>query len=346
MIILGQWLGAWSAADHQTALKEARDLYSCGEHNKDGATIAAAHLAFSMSLTVLGDPLGARRHLEQGLQINKFALPSRPPFLFSDRDGRVSSLTYLHDCSLLLGLPDQAAAAAAQAEAAAQEAEALVPSQSYSRALAQNHLLRMHAFGGDVQKTMAVGSALLQLSQDNGYPYFIGTSKIYVGWALVQGGEFLRGIELYLKGMEQLRSIGANCWLPRYFALLAECYERAGEIGRAQEAIAEALKNVETSGERIWEAEIYRLKGRFLMLAGATAREAETCFVKGMTIANRQQAKLLELRAATGLAELLTRNGKTKRARQVLAPVYGSFSEGFRCKDMVEAKALLEELQK
>ena len=233
MIILGQWLGAWSAADHQTALKEARALCAWGERNKDVAAIAVSHFSFGMTLTVLGDLAGARRHLEQGLQINKFTLPSRPPFLFSDGDGRVSSLTYLHDCLLLLGLPDQAAAAAAQAEAAAQEAAARIPSQSYSRALAQNHLLRMHVFGGDVQKAMAVGSALLQLSQDNGYPYFIGTSTIYVGWALVQGGEVLRGIELYLKGMEQLRSIGANCWFPRYFALLAECYGQAGELGRA-----------------------------------------------------------------------------------------------------------------
>jgi predicted ATPase len=187
---------------------------------------------------------------------------------------------------------------------------------------------------------------LLQLSQDNGYPYFIGTSTIYVGWALVQGGEVQRGIELYLKGMEQLRSIGANCWLPRYFALLAECYERAGEIWRAQEAIVEALKNVEKSGERIWEAEIYRLKGRFLMLAGATAREAEACFVKGMKIANHQQAKLLELRAATALAELLMRNGKTKRARKVLVPIHGSFSEGAHHTDLVKAKALLDRLQR
>ena len=247
---------------------------------------------------------------------------------------------------LLLGLPDQAGVVAAQAEAAAQETEARIPSQSYSRALAQNHLLRMHVFGGDVQKAMAVGSALLQLSQDNGYPYFIGTSTIHVGWALVQGGEVVRGTELYLNGMEQLRSIGANCWFPRYFALLAECYERAGKIGCAQEAIAEALKGIEKSGERIWEAEIYRLKGRLLMRTAAAAREAEACFVRGMTIANRQQAKLLELRAATGLAELLMRNGKTKRARKVLGPIHDSFREGSHHADIVKAKALVDRLQK
>jgi len=346
MIILGQWLGAWSAADHPIALKEARDLFAWGEHNKDVAAMAVSHFTFGMSFMVLGDLVSARRHFEQGLQINKFALPNRPPFLFSDRDGRVSSLTYLHDCLLLLGLPDRAAAIAQKAEAAAQESEVLTQSQSYSRALAQNHLLRMHVFGGNVQKAMAVGSALLQLSQHNGYPYFIGTSTIYVGWALTQDGEFSQGIKLYLNGMEQLRSIGANCWFPRYFALLAECYERAGDIERAREAIVEALKNVEKSDERVWEAEIYRLKGRFLMLTGVTAREAEACIVKGIKIARQQQAKLLELRATTSLAELLTRNGKMGRARQVLYPIYDSFGEGLHHTNLVEAKALLDKLPK
>jgi class 3 adenylate cyclase/DNA-binding response OmpR family regulator/tetratricopeptide (TPR) repeat protein len=346
MIILGQWLGAWSAADHQTALKEARALYDWGEHNKDAAAMAVAHFSFGMTLAVLGDLVGSRRHLDQGLQINKFALPNRPPFLFSDEDGRVSSLTYLHDCLLLLGFPDQAEVAVRQAEAVAHEAWVSAKSTSYSRALAQNHLLRTYVFAHDVKKAAEIGASLLQLSQENGYPYFAGTSMFHLGWALSQGDESARGIELCLKGMEQLRSIGANCWFPRYFALLAECYERAGEIGRAQEAIAAALKNVEKSGERIWEAEIHRLKGRLLMRTRATAREAEACFVKGMKIASHQQAKSLELRAATGLGKLLMQNGKMERARKVLAPVYGSFSEGFRCKDMVEAKTLLDRLQK
>ncbi len=346
MIILGQWIGAWSAADHQTALKEARALYDWGEHNKDAAAMAVAHFSFGMTLAVLGDLVGSRRHLDQGLQINKFALPNRPPFLFSDEDGRVSSLTYLHDCLLLLGFPDQAEVAVRQAEAVEHEAWVSAKSTSYSRALAQNHLLRTYVFAHDVKKAAEIGASLLQLSQENGYPYFAGTSMFHLGWALSQGDESARGIELCLKGMEQLRSIGANCWFPRYFALLAECYERAGEIGRAQEAIAEALKNVEKSGERIWEAEIHRLKGRLLMRTRATAREAEACFVKGMKIASRQQAKLLELRAATGLGKLLMQNGKMERARKILAPIYGSFSEGFRCRAIVEAKALLDELPK
>jgi predicted ATPase len=78
------------------------------------------------------------------------------------------------------------------------------------------------------------------------------------------------------------------------------------------------------------------------MRTGTAAREAEACFVKAMTIANHQQAKLLELRAATGLAELLMRNGKTKRARKVLGPIHDSFSEGSHHADLIKAKALVD----
>jgi hypothetical protein len=112
LIMLGQCVGAWSAANHQSALKLAGELHSRGDHNKDMAAQAVAHFMFGMSLVVLGDLLGARSHLEHALRINRFTLPSQPPVLFSDMEGRISSLTYLHDYLLLLGLPEQAAAVA------------------------------------------------------------------------------------------------------------------------------------------------------------------------------------------------------------------------------------------
>jgi predicted ATPase len=179
-----------------------------------------------------------------------------------------------------------------------EEGGATTPSRSYSRALAQNHMLRMHVFERDVQKVAAMGAALLRLSKDQDFPYFIGTSMIYTGWAWAMRGEAEQGIELCKKGIAQLRSIGTNCWFPRCFALLAECYQQAGDFERAGDAIAEALKTIQRTGERVWEAEIYRLKGRLLLLTGSSAHEAGDCFTKGLRIAREQKAKLLELRAA------------------------------------------------
>lgn len=337
LILLGLWTGDWCAADYQSALREAQELHSWGERNGNSAGLAVAHLAFGMTLTLLGNLPPARRHLEQALKINQFGVPGRHPFLFSDLDGRISSLTYLHDCLLLLGFPDQA-------EAVAKEAIALMPSQLYSRALAQNHTLRMYVFERDAQKAAATGSALLRLSEDQGYPYFIGTSMVSTGWAPARSGDTAKGIELCRKGMAQLRTIGANCWFPRYYALLAECYQQAGDPQRGCQAIAEAQKSIESTGERIWEAEILRLKGSLLLRPGSNGREAEACFVAALRRARGQEARLLELRAAASLADLLSRNGKVTRAREVLARTYQTFTEGFDCPDLRNARVLLDTL--
>ena len=337
LIIVGQWINAWSAADHQSALKEAQELYSWGERNNEPAARAVAHLAFGMSLTPLGDLVHARRHLEEGLQVNQFVLSGRQPFLASETDGPLLSLSCLHDCLLLLGFPDQA-------KAVANEAATLQPQQLYSRALAQFHMLRMHVFERDAIKAAEIGAAVLEVSQAHGYPYFIGTSMVYTGWALAQGGDSARGIEFCQSGLAQLRSIDANCWLPHYLALLAECYEQAGDTERGAQAVAEALQSVAATGEHVWEAEIYRLKGRLLLRAGGDAGAAQTCFAEALRKARGQEAKLLELRAAVSLADLLKRKGSPAQAREALAPVYASFTEGLDSIDLREAKTLLDSL--
>jgi predicted ATPase/DNA-binding response OmpR family regulator/class 3 adenylate cyclase len=343
LIILGQWLGAWSAADHQSALNQAQDLYACGERTDASSVSAVAHMTLGMTLALLGDLVAARRHFEQALQIDRFALPPREPPLFPDTHGRISSVTYLHDCLLLLGFPDQAQRMANHAEAVANETSTSTLSQSYSRALAQNHTLRMHVFRRDIKRVAVVGSALLQLSQEQGYPYFIGTAMIYTGWALAHDGETARGIDLCHQGMVQLRAIGANCWLPRYHALLAECHQQAGDFERGSQAIASALQGLEITRERIWEAEIYRLKGDFLLRAG-DLEQAQACFLNAISVARRQRARLLELRAATSLAPLFAQCGKSAKARQMLAKAYAWFTEGFDHADLQQARAVLETL--
>ncbi len=251
LIIDGQWVSAWVSADHRSALKQAQDLYAWGERNNDPVGIAVAHVDFGITLTTLGDLMKARCHLEQGLQINQFVLPGRQPFLASDSDGRNSALSFMHDCLLLLGFPDQAGAVA-------NEAAMLKPHHLYSRALAQIRALRMHVFGRDAARAAEIGAEVLRLSQEQGYPYFVGTSMVYTGWALAQGGDSTGGIEFCQSGLAQLRTLGANCWIPLLLTLLAECHEQSGDIGCAATVIAEALDNVEATDERVWQAEIYR----------------------------------------------------------------------------------------
>lgn len=289
-----------------------------------------------MTLTTLGQLTEARRHLDKALRINKFVLPGRQPFVASDVDGRISALSFMHNCLLLLGFPDQA-------EAAANEAATLTPNNLYSRALVQARLVRMHVLARDSSATAEGGRELLRLADRQGYPYFVGITNIYLGWAAAQRGESADGIESCQKGLAQLRAIGGKCWLPFHLALLAECYEQAGDDARATGAVSEALDAVAATGERLWHAEILRLKGRLLQ-ARADAAAAQACFVEALRLARRQGAKLLELRAACSLAELLKRADKCAQARDLLTPVYSSFTEGFTFIDLREAKTILDNL--
>ncbi|HLB78720.1 MAG TPA: hypothetical protein VJO72_16945, partial [Candidatus Dormibacteraeota bacterium] len=127
--------------------------------------------------------------------------------------------------------------------------------------------------------------------------------------------------------------------------LLAEAYGRAGQAEAGLAMLAEALEAVDKYGERFYEAELHRLKGELLLQQSAEFQgEAEACFHQALDVARRQQAKSLELRAAMSLARLWQRQGKRDAARELLAEVYGWFTEGFDTVDVQEAKALLEAL--
>jgi predicted ATPase len=290
-----------------------------------------------MSLTALGQFVQARRHLEQSLQINEFTFPGGRPFLFSDSEpGRISALSYLHYCLFLLGFVDQA-------KAIASEVMALTPQQLYTRVLAQIFILRMHVLERDTAKATQIGTTALALARELGYPYLIGTSSVHTGWALAQQGCAADGVELLKAGLAQLRGIGAKCWLPFYLALLAECHERAGDIESGILAVREALDIIEATGERFWETQICCLKGRFLYAAGDSGA-AQAWFTRAFDAARQQDAKLAQLQAAVKFADFLRREHRHVEAKEVLARIYASFTEGFDSADLREAKLLLDEL--
>ena len=149
------------------------------------------------------------------------------------------------------------------------------------------------------------------------------------------------------RGLAGWRATGAELVQPYFLALLAEAYEKAGQAEEGLLVLAEALALVRTSGERRKEAELYRLKGELLLARSPEHhRQAEACFHQALALARRQQAKSLELRAAMSLSRLWQQQGKRGEARELLAPIYGWFIEGFDTADLQEAKALLEELSR
>jgi predicted ATPase len=153
------------------------------------------------------------------------------------------------------------------------------------------------------------------------------------------------GIAQMRQGMTAWQATGAEVDRPYYLALLAEGYGKAGRAEEGLHILAEALAVTDAIEERYYEAELYRLQGE-LLLAGSREHhaEAEPCFRHALAIARRQQAKSWELRATMSLSRLWQRQGKRAAAHQLLAEIYGWFTEGFDTADLQEAKALLEEL--
>jgi predicted ATPase len=210
--------------------------------------------------------------------------------------------------------------------------------------------------------TQERAEAVITVSREQGFALYLAMGTILWGWALTEQGQREEGIAQMRRGLAAWRGIGNELLQPYYLALLAEAY---GTVGKGEEALAvldEALVLVNDKGERMWEAELYRLKGQLTLqkfqVSGSKFQvqespksevrspelEAEECFLKAIEIARKQSAKSLELRATVSLARLWQQQGKKKEARLMLADIYNWFTEGFDTKDLQEAKILLEEL--
>jgi predicted ATPase len=165
------------------------------------------------------------------------------------------------------------------------------------------------------------------------------------GWSLIAQQQGEDGIARIHQGLHAYQATGAAVGRPQYLALLAEAYGQGGQTEVGLTVLSEALTVVEQTEERSYEAEIHRLTGQLFMThSEAHHTEAEACFQHALAVARRQQAKSWELRAAMSLAQLWQQQGKRSAAYDLLAPVYGWFTEGFDTADLQEAQALLAEL--
>jgi tetratricopeptide (TPR) repeat protein len=228
----------------------------------------------------------------------------------------------------------------------------------------------VHLFRCEGQEAQAHAEALQTLTHEHGFAWWLGVGVSLQGWALVEcaalsGAREQREAELVQlrEGLAALRIMEAELLVPLFLGAVAQGYGQGGQAEDGLRVIAEALAMVEKNEERWTEADLYRLKGELTLQKQSRVRgpgsevtdgpassvqspesEAEECFVRAIEIAQKQQAKSLELRAVTSLARLWQQQGKTAEARELLAPVYNWFTEGFDTKDLQEAQALLDEL--
>jgi class 3 adenylate cyclase/predicted ATPase len=181
------------------------------------------------------------------------------------------------------------------------------------------------------------------MATEQGFPVWRAEATIYRGWAKVTNGNVMEGISLLRSGSAAYLATASEMWTPHHIALVARACEIAGQFEEAATLVNDALQIVARTGERWLAAELNRHKGRLLLRQGHS-EAAEELYRKALSIAAEQEAKLWELRAAASLARLRRDQGRRAEARDLLAPVYGWFTEGFDTTDLKEAKALLDEI--
>jgi predicted ATPase len=240
----------------------------------------------------------------------------------------------------LLGYPAQALARLHEALASAHEL-----SHPWTLSWAWCWAAYVYQFRRDVPAAHEQAKAAVALATEQGFPLLAAYGTSLRGWALAMQGQGEEGMAQVRQGIAAVRATGAALFVPYFCALLADVADHLGYTEDTLQVLAEAHILVEQHEERFWEAEIYRLRGVLLLRQPGTPQaKAETWLQRALDVARRQEAKSLELRAAMSLSRLWQRQGQRGEARELLAPIYGWFTEGFDTADLQEAQALLEEL--
>jgi class 3 adenylate cyclase/predicted ATPase len=319
------------------ALHLDEDLLRLSRQRNDSAGLVLAHYSSARNLMFAGRFGLSWTHLEEVFsfydRISQRSLISQAgddPYVAA---GGISALVVC-----CLGYPDRALA---RSKAAIDEAWRLAHPATSGSVLALGNMLV--SLLGDDAALNERAEQLVAIAAEQSFPWWGAQGAIYLGWSKAKGGDVVEGISLLRRGLSAHRATGAELWTPHHITRLAMACEIAGEFEEASFLLDEALKIVERTGERWFEAELNRNKGQLLLRQGHT-EAGEGLYCKALSIAREQEAKLWELRAAMSLAQLRRDRSRRAEARDLLAPVYGWFTEGFDTPDLKEAKALLDEL--
>jgi predicted ATPase len=350
--------------EHERAQPLAEEFLKLAQEARDTGLLIEGHVALGICLFYLGDIATAHTHLEEGLAIYDAQHPHTHTFP-AGQDLGVLALTYDAMTLWALGYPEQALERSRRAMNLAEEV-----AHPWSLATAMGYAAVVCVLRGDRQTALERAEATIELATEQGVFSWIGRGMMLRGWALAELGQAREGLAQIQQGLSLWQANGQELGKPFWLALLGEQYAKVGQVEEGLSVIAEALAIAQTRELSIWEAELQRLQGEFLLQQAAGGEDrssppasrrsaratvgatdpaplctgAETCFRRALDIARRQQAKSLELRAAMGLSRLWQQQGKGQAARQRLEESYQWFTKGFDTADLKEARDLLAQL--
>ncbi len=331
----------------QTAHELGEELLTLAQSVQDPTHLSRAHMMHADTLDSLGEFAQCLEHSQQGMAVYDPA-GCRSHMALYGNDTGVGCQMYQALALWYLGYPDQALKRAEETLTLAHEL-----SHPFTLVFTLYYTARLHLLCREVGAVQERVEALLRIAKERGFALFEAWGTILSGWALAEGGKIEAGIGEMQQGLSAMRDVGVEVLLPEFFSLLARAYGKAGQPEEGLRLVADALTRVERTGERKFEAELFRLKGELLLSqveakvkteAGRCYHDAETCLQRALEVGRRQRAKSWELRAATSLSHLWQKQGKPDKATKLLQEIYGWFTEGFDTADLRDAKALLDAL--
>jgi predicted ATPase len=336
----GAHIVAVVGGDHTTGDKLVGELFVIARDlNDPGFLLQAHHAAFS-SRKAAGDLAASQEHATAVLDLYRPDQHGRHFLVYGAHDPATCARMNAAMMLLLRGFPDQSRT---QAELGLALARSLPHPPTLIHAL--RLVAELHSLRGEPTAAADFAAELLHLSGQHGSAVGKANAALLAGWARTKRGQRVDGLKDLEEGLRLWRQTGSRLHVPQRLASVAQSFMAADQPETASELLAEAFQAAEQIGERFYESELHRLKGELLLvLYRGRQDDAVTCFQQALTIARTQDARLLELRAATSLARLWFQQDRQRDAGALLAPAYRWFSEGFDVPDLQAAKALLDPL--
>jgi predicted ATPase len=313
-----------------------RLLQLTAEGADSGSRLQAHHSAWT-TLFLGGAPAEAHEHTEAGRQLYDAEEHASHRHIYGGHDPGVCAAYTGGHLEWFLGYPTKALASMTEAIAFADRI-----GHPFSREIGLQYAALVHCHRGEAESALwRLGEAERLAAEQR--VAFVMEPRFVRGAAHIAQGAADEAIVCIREGLVHWRSIGGTIWLPYALCLLAEALRQEGDYRQALAALNEGLNTMEATGERMWDAELHRVNG-LVLVAENQLDKGQARLEQAIRIARQQQAKSLELRAATSLARLWGEQGRRAEAHELLALVHGWFTEGFDTADLKEAKALLDQL--
>jgi predicted ATPase len=337
-VLWGRWFFAMGRAEYGRAAALGEYILHLGQRVQDPLLLLTGHTATGTTLLFQGAVVQARPHLEQSIALYD---PPQHRVLASlyGMDYGMVGRAWLGWQRLVQGYPNQGLRHSEEALRLAQEV-----AHPYNLASILLDVIVAQLWRRESQRTQQQAEVVIALANEHGFALRVAQGAFLRSWALVMQGKIDGGLPQMRQALAAIRAtgtVGACSWL---LGLFAEACGQAGQLEEGFHALEEAQAHIAKTGEHIWEAELHRLTGELRCQHTAGHEAAEPCFRQALTVARGQEAKWLELRAAISLSRFWQQQGKRAEAYDLLAPIYGWFTEGFDTADLQEAKTLLEEL--